>query len=166
MVPASDAVFARLGRVDDFGVVFKTRADATLAGEEELVLAVITERKDREVPGTVDAGTDADAVGARAASEGFAVIKLWIWVVQAGQDAVAVEKGLVTCLRDLDLLVQAQVAEAREDAHDDSCCYICAAVLVGGRGNERSEVGWWEKKITGNATGYLACSGVSSRRER
>jgi hypothetical protein len=113
MVPASNAILARLGRVENLGVVFEVRAVAGF-----LVVAVVAQRKDGEVPRAVDAGAYTDAVSSRTTHVWFSVIDLRVWVVRACQNAVAVEGGLVAGQGDLEFLVQAQVTEAREYAHD------------------------------------------------
>jgi predicted hotdog family 3-hydroxylacyl-ACP dehydratase len=93
----------------------------------------------------------------------LSVVELWVGIVGACQNAVAVEIGLVTGVRDLQLLVQAQEAEARENAHADGSDEVvsvrCSSVgqkLVADE-NEiwRSVVEWLEKKTTRDATGLL-----------
>lgn len=69
------------------------------------------------MPRAVDAGAYTDAVSARTTHVALSVVNLRVRVVRAGQNAVAVESGLVAGLGDLEFLVQAQVTEAREDAH-------------------------------------------------
>jgi len=72
------------------------------------------------VPRAVDASATTNAVSAKTAHVVLPVVDLRIRVVRACQNAVAVESGLVAGVGDLEFLVQAQVAEAREDAHAGS----------------------------------------------
>jgi hypothetical protein len=163
-VPAILAILARLRRVADLRVVLETRAVAML------VVAVVTQREDGEVPRAVDAAADADAESARTAHVCLSVVKLWVGIVGACQNAVAVEIGLFTCVRDLQLLVQAQVAEARENAHDDGSdefvsvrCSSAGQKLVADEKEiwRSVVVEWLEKEITRDATGLLAGPWVS-----
>ena len=108
----------------------------------------------------MDAAADADAVGTRAAHVSFAVIEPRVGVVRAGQNTVPVEGGLVARMGDLELLVQAQVPEAREDAHDDSCCDERVSVWCddvsckcGGRGRKWEEWGGVVGGVVGEGNG-------------
>ena len=117
----------------------------------------------------MDTAADSDTVSAWTAQMVLAIVKLWVGIVGACQNAVAVEERLVTSVRNLQLLVQAKETEARENAHVDGSDEV-VSVLCGSMVQKlvmvekqiwRSVVEWLEKKFTREAAGLLACSKVS-----
>ena len=73
----------------------------------------------------------------------LAIVELWVGIVGACQNTVAVEERLVTSVRNLQLLVQAKEAEARENAHADGgdeflsvrCSGMVQKLVLGGKRN-------------------------------
>lgn len=113
-IPAVDALFTGFRRVRDLRVVFKAFVVA-----EALVVAVVADRKDGVVPGAVDTRADANAIRAIGIGTMDSVVDLRVGVFRAGEDAVRIEGCLVAWVRNLELLVQAQVAEMSVDTHVD-----------------------------------------------
>ena len=117
----------------------------------------------------MDTAADSDTVSAWTAQMVLAIVELWVGIVGACQNTVAVEERLVTSVRNLQLLVQAKEAEARENAHADGgdefvsvrCGSMVQKLVMVEKQIWWSVVEWLEKEITRNATGLLACSRVS-----
>lgn len=131
-IPAVYAPFTGFKRVNDLHVVFEAFVVA-----EALVVTVVADRKDGVVPGAVDAGADADAVRAIGIGALDSVVDLRVGVFRAGKDAVRIEGCLAARVRNLELLVQAQVAEMSVDAHVDAAmkafaCYNSLRRKAGG----------------------------------
>ena len=91
----------------------------------------------------MDTAADSDTVSAWTAQMVLAIVELWVGIVGACQNAVAVEERLVTSVRNLQLLVQAKEAEARENAHADGgdeflsvrCSGMVQKLVLGGKRN-------------------------------
>lgn len=65
----------------------------------------------------MDAGTDADAVSAVGVGAVKPVVDLRTRIVGADEDAMRVESGVGAGARDLELVVEAKIAEVRVNAH-------------------------------------------------